>query len=566
MKNLVYKTVENSKNTSGESGNNPAGGSGQLTQAQITNLVQVAADMGCTHFQNHFFMDTDAQMQANYSSYSTNYNLRTLEQDTQLWADIIHAAGMKVVYRGTWSGVKNNNGFPYVTFGGGNFVPLGSPGGLFTDNFSVDDLATNYNVTGAWSMGGGTLTSPAANGWNNTCLTKTSYSDFTATGKLIIPSTGNGNTQLIFRGSGGVGYGLQLRLTDAVIRLERYGLANLAQVSKNFTRGNAYNVKVTCAGTHIQCRVWDDGTTEPSTWDIDLTNSSYSSGGIGFSSESAGATYDSLGVDTTITAGEGSYCAKILRFLQTNVGPTHLASGDIIAPISEATEFLSNGNEIWFDTSGGTQAGFYNFFETIHTVVNNYASQLGISLGFFTIINYSEYNSGYLNDTLVVDTGEIPVDYYGHHITSTSGAEALGSSYVRDWNTLRNQVGGGGYPIYQTEMGGIFGDSWPSIGINPAQESPSVNTYEEAAFYQMRFFKALRDGLVDVSPQKMNGMSNWGLWSGQNSSIVYYTNGTYYPNYMGQIYANFLKGNGMARIPVPTTTTFDSVGNRSNHF
>src|SRR5437868_3306950 len=115
MKNLTYKAVENSKNTSGESGNNPAGGSGQLTTAQIAELMTLASGMGCTHFQNHVFMDTDAQMQANYGSYAANYNLRTLEQEAQAWADATHAAGMKAIWRGSWSGIKNNNGFPYAT-------------------------------------------------------------------------------------------------------------------------------------------------------------------------------------------------------------------------------------------------------------------------------------------------------------------------------------------------------------------------------------------------------------------------------------------------------------------
>lgn len=393
MKNLTYKAVENSKNTSGEGGNNPAGGSGQLTTGQIAQLCNVAASMGCTHFFVHLPMDTDAQMQANYSSYSANYNLMTLEQYTQAWCDAIHNAGMKVVHRGTWCGIKNEYGFAYVTYGGGNFVALGS---------------------------------------------------------------------------------------------------------------------------------------------------------------------------TSDAAGETSYCAKMKRYLATNVGASHIESGDIFAPISECTEYLSNASQIWFDTSGGTQAGLQTFFTTLHTVVSNYGTSIGKSLDFFTIVNYSEYNSGYLGSTLPADTNHIAIDYYGHSGGYSNGQHVSPSNYVTDWNAVRTQVGA--YPLFQTEMGGIFGDSWPTLGAPGDVYSDKIRTYEDSCLYQIKFWKAYRDSLVDTS--KMNGVSNWGFWSGQNSSIVFYSSGSYQLNYMGQIYANFIKGNGMKRIPVPRTTSpaLDSWGNRTMYF
>lgn len=396
MNNLTYKAVENSKNTSGESGNNPAGGSGQLTEAQVTQLVGLAAGMGNTHFLNHFFMDTDAQMQANYAAYATNYNLRNLEADTQMWADIVHAAGMKAVYRGTWSAIKGSNDFEFATYPSGpNYVPLGTVAGASTE-------------------------------------------------------------------------------------------------------------------------------------------------------------------------GETTYCGKMYRFLNSNIGSAHLQTGDIIAPISEFTEFLSNANYTWFDTSGGVQAGIYLFFTTLHDVVDAYATANGITLGFMSIVNYSEYRTGYLNSTLPADTGVIPIDYYGHYASGVNGTYADPAEYVIDWVAVRNAVGGGGFPLFQTEMGGIFGDSWPTIGATAVSHSPRVNSYEDSAHYQIKFWKAYRDSLVD--PGLMNGVSNWGFWSGQNSSIVFYSGGRYSLNYMGQIYANFIKGGGMARIPVPASQAWDSFGGRSNYF
>lgn len=396
MKNLTYKAVENSKNTSGESGNNPAGGSGQLTQAQITELVGLAASMGATHFQNLFFMDTNTQMQANYSAYSSNYNLRTLEADTQLWADICHAAGLKVVYRGSWSGIKGNNNFAFVKYGTGTFVPVGTPASAASE-------------------------------------------------------------------------------------------------------------------------------------------------------------------------GETTYCGKMYRFLNTNIGVSHLANGDIIAPISEFTEFLSNANYTWFDTSGGVQAGIYDFFTKMKQVVDNFATANNLTLGFWSIVNYSEYLSGYLNNTLPAAQGIIPIDYYGHSGGYSNGVHVSPANYVTDWLAVRTQVGGAGYPLHQTELGGIFGDSWPSLNGGDIF-SPKITTYEDSAHYQIRLYKAYRDSLVD--PGYMSGVSQWGFWSGQNSSIVFYTGGHYYLNYFGQLYSAFIKGNGIRRIPVPRVTSgiLDSWGNRSVYF
>lgn len=396
MKNLLYKAVENSKNTSGESGNHPNGGSGQLSRALKVQQATIAANMGCTHFGHHLYMDTDAQMQANYLAYAANYNLNTLETETQEWFDVLHAAGLKVISRGSWSGVKGNNNFAFVKYGTGGFIPLGT-------------------VAGAASE------------------------------------------------------------------------------------------------------------------------------------------------------GETTYCGKLYRWMDVNVGASRWEDGDIIAPISECTEYLSNANYTFFDTSGGTQQGLYTFFQTLKDVVDAYALAIGKDLKFYTIINYSEYASGYLDATLPNDTGFIAIDYYGHAGGYSSGQRANPSAYVEDWTTVKTQVGGTG-KLFQTEMGGIFGDSWPTIGNTPATQSPRVNSLEESAKYQINFYTAYRDSLVD--PGLMVGISNWGFWSGQNSSILGYSNGTYYLNYFGQIFMNFIKGDGMARIPVFQSGSFtsDSWGGRAAYF
>src|SRR5487761_1252232 len=55
--------------------------------------------------------------------------------------------------------------------------------------------------------------------------------------------------------------------------------SNLATGSFAMSVGTAYSLRVVLAGNHLQARIWQAGTTEPSTWLIDTTDSTYSAAG-----------------------------------------------------------------------------------------------------------------------------------------------------------------------------------------------------------------------------------------------------------------------------------------------
>ncbi len=384
MKNLTYKAFENSKNTSGETGNNPAGGNGQLTLAQKQELMTIAVAGGCTHILTHLPMDTNTQMVANYANYAVAYNRNTVEQEVQEWCSVIHAAGLKHVHRGTWSAIKGNNDFAFATYPAGtNYVPLGTVAGAAAE-------------------------------------------------------------------------------------------------------------------------------------------------------------------------GETTYCGKMWRYLSVTVGPTNLADGDIIAPISESTEFLSNGNYKWFDDSVlGTQNALVNFFTTMRLVVLAYGTSIGKTLDFMTIHNLSEYKSGYLPNTNATETGHKAADYYGHP-GSTQGNDVEPANRSADWAAIYSS----GSKLFIGEFGLIFAltgvdnnASMPAINGPGRATGRIISSYEDACLYLMQMMAAMRNGVIDTA--KMDGVSNWGLWSGQNSSIVTYSNGHYYLNYVGQVNQSFYRSGGMARVPVP---------------
>lgn len=469
MKNLEFKAVENSKNTSGEGGNNPAGGSGQLTSAQVTQLVNLAAAMGCTHFQTHLFMDTDAQMSSNYSSYATNYNLRNLYADTQLWSDAIHAAGMKHVLRGTWSAVKGNNEFAMVPYGATDFVPLGTVAGAAAEGETTYCgkmyRFLNTNV-GASHFVSGDILAPISE-----CTEYLAH----ATGAATI------------------------------------SIASPAVVAKS---SHGYSANETCQ---------------------------FSTTGALPTGVTAGTTY--WVISTGLTSGQ-------FQISLTKGGAAINTSGTQSGTHSLIDKYT------WFDTSAGTQTGLYDFFTKMKAVVDAFATANGKSLDFMTIVNYSEYSSGYLSNSLPTATNHIAIDYYGHSGGYSQGDHAEPEHYVTDWEAVRTQVGGAGFPLFQTELGGILGNSWPRITGASSANTRRISSYEDCVLYQMQLYRAYRDSLVDLG--LMNGVSNWGFWSGQNSSIVKYSGGEYSLNYFGQIYKNFIKGNGMSRIPVPQSGSFHS--------
>lgn len=68
-------------------------------------------------------------------------------------------------------------------------------------------------------------------------------------------------------------------------------------LSFSYTATNFYWLRFNLVGSTLKLRVWQDGISEPSTWNVTVTDASLSSGGYGLGSDAAGSTsFDSLTV------------------------------------------------------------------------------------------------------------------------------------------------------------------------------------------------------------------------------------------------------------------------------
>ena len=167
---------------------------------------------------------------------------------------------------------------------------------LLSDVFS-GLLTTNFTVSaGTWSIISEVLNNTAGEGdWADRLIlsTITTYTDFEITCKV---TKGSANNQIIFRSGTGSnsGYGIQLRDSN-VFRLESWGNSTLVNTSPfTWGTGTSYQIRIKMQGNHVQCKVWVDGTIEPTTWNIDTNNGQHTTGGIGFSTENSTGQFDDL--------------------------------------------------------------------------------------------------------------------------------------------------------------------------------------------------------------------------------------------------------------------------------
>lgn len=98
----------------------------QPSDQEIQNIVSAVKSMNVTHISVSIPMDSDADYPAGGKP-----SPRTSAALAQKWADTIHGAGLKVIWRGTWSGIEGIYGFPKRV--GANRFPTGLAATAETD-------------------------------------------------------------------------------------------------------------------------------------------------------------------------------------------------------------------------------------------------------------------------------------------------------------------------------------------------------------------------------------------------------------------------------------------------
>jgi hypothetical protein len=311
LSTLPYRGIDVMKWTKDTTKNQPS-------DAIIENIVEfLQRNMNLTHVAVVLPLDPLTWYPSGYTP-----SPRTIIGTYQKWADEIHDRGLKVLHRTVSFGMEGQEGFTHRV--GGNRYPQGSKQEIipttFSDNFNrsniytsitqstssfTDDFnraslgSTDWNTIGNWSISGNELVCDnVANATSNIIYSKVNYTDFTFTAKVKKVSL-SGFTGVAFRmtrntnnGSRSFanflsGYVLQLRDSGS-LRVENIATSNLASVSKTWVSGSYYQVKVQCTGANIKAKVWLDGTSEPSTWDLDFNDTTYTTGGIGFCPENTG--------------------------------------------------------------------------------------------------------------------------------------------------------------------------------------------------------------------------------------------------------------------------------------
>jgi len=237
--------------------------------------------------------------------------------------------------------------------------------------------------------------------------------------------------------------------------------------------------------------------------------------------------------------GYTTWCGRYYNYLYNTVG-NRVINGDIFAPIPEGSTHAFDGN--FFVSS---QNNYHTLFSELHAITTAYAAAKGVTLVFMSHDNFSELYSGWLFGSMFTDQAIAGADYYGQVQGSQYNRP---EDYIADWLSIYNGTHGNASskPLFWGEWGDISGNAMPSV---------DAATIEKRLAWQIRFYKAIRDSLVD--PGKMTGYNAWGGWEGQNTSLLYKTgsgaSSQYFLNARGKLLAAFFKSQaGMSRVPVLT--------------
>lgn len=591
MKNLLYKSVSVMKKMR-ESSN------AQISLAEKQNLIACIASVGTTHVECVLFANDNADLIAHGFTPSP----QTIEAETKEWYDVIHAQPnvygasvfggyLKVLDRSIFCGMEGIAGFPVD-----KNTPIGSASGIntFTDNFNRTSIGTDYATTtsasGAWSISNNRLQLVhAGNEFTyNIARTAVSYGDGEYTATVNKGSFGRDGVVICLQGSGTspfwVGYAVSISGTNTVIledvaKIEQNPRPSIAiDTSSTFVTGTFYTIKVNKSGSTIKVKVWDASTTEPVAWLITATDSTYSSGFFGFVTEGFDKTvlWDDLTISPTFSL-TSTWTGRYRNYLYNHVGIDRVQTGDIYCPIAEISGPAFSGN-FWTTQTGAVQCVI-----EFHKVANAFAAETGKSIIFMNNPNFSETSSGWWGPNAggnpYSDTGIVCYDYYGNQRGNQSVKPA---DYVFDLATIfagqslaGYGIATGGYPQFWCEWGDLSGSIY--LGNNTKQSGDNfvvgTTTVEEWTEYWIAFLKAIRDGLVNTTPQKLIGFNYWGGWESQNSSILIKTgsgpSSQYSLNWRGQILRNFFINDGMARTPIPNgayTEASPSFGGRQQTY
>lgn len=144
-----------------------------------------------------------------------------------------------------------------------------------------------------------------------------SNNDYPANG-YVFQCRPHASTLVVFRSSGGA-------------------ITTLTSVPYTFTAGTDVWMKLRLAGSSIQGRAWNVGTTEPTTWAVELTDATHPSGKWGLSTASG-------------PANVACYWDDITFSVSTGTGPYFHLSADTLIFADASTDVRSGGS------GGGTQA------------------------------------------------------------------------------------------------------------------------------------------------------------------------------------------------------------------
>lgn len=397
------------------------------------------------------------------------------------FTDAIHAQGMNVLHRCTDAHFEGLYGYTGAqVWVGANRYAVGDPnqviGVAFNDTFSGTTPGSNYTTAAdggsgsgnIWTVSNGELIGPGGDGWKRSILTVAQFGDCVATAKVKKV----GHQQIIVRAttdSNFPGYGLQMR--DTTLRIERPGLANIGEVAFSWVEGSYYWLKLEASGSTIRGKAWLDGTSEPISWNISVTDTTYPNpGGVGFSGESSTGHFDSLTV--TQTPVRNNWLGRVYNYIINN--PGLFADGDLWGPFPEATGhgIFSDSSSFLPNTAPGVQQNYALFFQGIKQVSDAAFAIIGknVTTG-MSSHNWSEIASGWMpastHFTYVV------FDHYG-----TQGA---GHSPQEMLDNIRQVVTTYGKKAFLQE----WGDYWstdPQYGFNrnQAQQEAYLQTMYDA--------------------------------------------------------------------------------------